>query len=69
MSQATQRGPWSWESYLDWEAGQPVRYELVDGEVHAMGGGRPNTTPSATPCSPSFATSCVASPAASRDPT
>ncbi len=39
MSQATQRGPWSWDGYLDWEAGQPVRYELVDGEVRAMDGG------------------------------
>ena len=39
MSQATQRGTWSWESYLEWEARQPVRHELVDGEVHAMGGG------------------------------
>ena len=39
MSQATQRGPWSWDGYLDWEARQPVRHELVDGQVHAMGGG------------------------------
>ena len=39
MSQATQRGPWSWDGYLDWEARQPVRYELIDGEVHPMGGG------------------------------
>jgi Uma2 family endonuclease len=34
-----QRKPWNWEAYLDWEARQPVRYELVDGEVYAMGGG------------------------------
>jgi Uma2 family endonuclease len=34
-----QRKPWTWDSYLDWEAAQPVRYELVDGEVYAMGGG------------------------------
>jgi Uma2 family endonuclease len=24
---------------MAWEAGQPVRHELVDGQVHAMGGG------------------------------
>ncbi len=39
MSQATQRGTWSWDGYLDWEARQPVRYELVDGEVRAKGNG------------------------------
>jgi Uma2 family endonuclease len=30
---------WIWEAYLDWEARQPIRYELVDGQVHGMGGG------------------------------
>jgi Uma2 family endonuclease len=39
MSQARPPTNWSWEAYLDWEARQPVRYELVDGQVHAMGGG------------------------------
>ena len=39
MSEATQRETWSWERYLEWEARQPVRHELVDGELHAMGGG------------------------------
>ena len=39
MSQATQHEIWSWEGYLEWEARQPLRYELVDGEVQAMGGG------------------------------
>ncbi len=39
MSEATQREAWSWEDYLDWETRQPVRYELIDGEVHATGGG------------------------------
>jgi Uma2 family endonuclease len=34
-----QRTPWTWDAYLDWEARQPVRYELVNGEVHAMAGG------------------------------
>ncbi|HEX3996327.1 MAG TPA: Uma2 family endonuclease, partial [Acetobacteraceae bacterium] len=29
----------TWEAYLDWEARQPIRYELVDGQVYAMGGG------------------------------
>ncbi len=39
MSEAKQRQTWSWEGYLEWEIRQPLRYELVDGEVHAMGGG------------------------------
>ena len=39
MSEAEQRETWSWERYLEWETRQPVRYELVDGEVRAMGGG------------------------------
>jgi Uma2 family endonuclease len=34
-----QRKPWTWDAYLDWEAKQPVRYELVGGEVRAMDGG------------------------------
>jgi Uma2 family endonuclease len=33
------RNTWTWDAYLDWEAGQPIRYELVEGQVHAMGGG------------------------------
>ena len=39
MSEARQEQRWSWDAYLDWEARQPGRYELVDGRVHAMGGG------------------------------
>lgn len=39
MSEARRQTGWTWEAYLDWEAGQPVRYELVDGQVYAMGGG------------------------------
>lgn len=39
MSQARQQTPWTWEAYLEWEAGQPIRYELVDGQIYAMGGG------------------------------
>jgi Uma2 family endonuclease len=39
MSQARRRERWTWEAYLDWEARQPIRHELVDGEVHAMVGG------------------------------
>jgi Uma2 family endonuclease len=35
----TQRQNWAWDAYLDWEARQPIRYELVDGQVRAMGGG------------------------------
>ena len=33
------RKPWTWGAYLDWEGKQPIRYELVDGQVYAMGGG------------------------------
>jgi Uma2 family endonuclease len=39
MSEAKQQTDWTWDAYLDWEARQPARYELVDGQVHAMGGG------------------------------
>jgi len=39
MSGLRQDERWTWEAYLDWEARQPVRYELVDGRVYAMGGG------------------------------
>jgi Uma2 family endonuclease len=39
MSQARRRETWTWEAYLDWEARQPIRHELVDGEIHAMVGG------------------------------
>jgi Uma2 family endonuclease len=39
MSEAKQQPEWTWEAYLDWEASQPIRYELVDGQVYAMGGG------------------------------
>jgi Uma2 family endonuclease len=39
MSEAPLRESWTWEAYLEWEAGQPVKYELVDGQVYAMGGG------------------------------
>ena len=31
--------PWTWNRYLAWEAHQPFRYEFVDGQVQAMGGG------------------------------
>ncbi|HUB49395.1 MAG TPA: Uma2 family endonuclease [Acetobacteraceae bacterium] len=39
MSEARHRETWSWDAYLEWEAREPVRYELVDGQVYAMGGG------------------------------
>ena len=39
MSEATRQASWTWEAYLEWEARQPIRYELVDGQVYAMGGG------------------------------
>ena len=35
----SQRTPWTLAEYLAWEADQPIRHELVDGEVYAMGGG------------------------------
>lgn len=38
MSEARSQ-PWTWERYLAWERHQPLRYELVDGQVRAMGGG------------------------------
>jgi hypothetical protein len=40
MSEVKRHTSWTWEAYLDWEARQPIRYELVDGQIHAMGGGR-----------------------------
>lgn len=39
MSEAKRQLIWTWEAYLDWEADQPDRYELVDGQLYAMGGG------------------------------
>jgi Uma2 family endonuclease len=39
MSEAKLQTSWTWEAYLDWEARQPIRYELVDGQAYAMGGG------------------------------
>jgi Uma2 family endonuclease len=39
MPEANQQPSWTWEAYLDWEARQPIRYELVDGQVYAMAGG------------------------------
>ena len=39
MSEARRQADWTWDAYLEWEARQPNRHELVDGEVHAMGGG------------------------------
>jgi Uma2 family endonuclease len=39
MSEAKRHTSWTWEAYLDWEAGQPIRYELVDRQILAMGGG------------------------------
>jgi Uma2 family endonuclease len=39
MSEAPLRDLWTWDAYLAWEAGQPVRHELVDGRVYAMVGG------------------------------
>ena len=49
MSEAKRQSIWTWEAYLDWEFRQPIRYKLVEGQVHAMDGRR-NTIPSATIC-------------------
>jgi Uma2 family endonuclease len=39
MSGQQQRTHWTWDEYVTWEADQPGRYELIDGQVYAMGGG------------------------------
>ena len=39
MSEVKLQSIWTWDSYVDWEAQQPIRYELVDGQVYAMAGG------------------------------
>jgi Uma2 family endonuclease len=39
MSEQRDKTRWRWEDYVAWEATQPVRHELVDGRVYAMGGG------------------------------
>lgn len=39
MSEAMRQTNWTWEAYLEWEVRQPIRHELVDGQVFAMGGG------------------------------
>ena len=39
MSVTERRVTWTWDTYLEWEARQELRFELVDGEVHAMTGG------------------------------
>jgi Uma2 family endonuclease len=39
MPEAMRQSNWTWEAYLEWEARQPIRYELVDGQVYATGGG------------------------------
>ncbi len=39
MSQAADEKRWTWDEYLDWEQRQPIKYELIDGFVHAMAGG------------------------------
>lgn len=39
MPEARRPTIWTLEAYLYWEAQQPIRYELVDGQVYAMVGG------------------------------
>ena len=38
MSVTENRGAWTWEAYVEWEARQEARFELIDGGVHAMTG-------------------------------
>lgn len=38
MSEARTQS-WTWDAYLTWEAHQTLRHELIEGQVHAMGGG------------------------------
>lgn len=39
MSEAKRDAAWTWDAYLEWEARQPRRHEVVDGQVYAMEGG------------------------------
>jgi Uma2 family endonuclease len=39
MSEPKPATHWTWDAYLKREARQTIRYELVDGQVYAMGGG------------------------------
>ena len=39
MSELREPRRWTWEEYLEWEERQPLKYELVDGQVRAMAGG------------------------------
>ena len=39
MSVTKRHEAWTWDSYVEWEAQEELRYELVDGDVHAMTGG------------------------------
>lgn len=39
MSVTKRHETWTWDSYLEWEARQELRYELVNGEIYAMTGG------------------------------
>ncbi|HYZ23187.1 MAG TPA: Uma2 family endonuclease [Rhodopila sp.] len=39
MSEAARPAAWTWDQYLDWESRQPIRHELIDGQVYAMTGG------------------------------
>jgi Uma2 family endonuclease len=39
MSEAVSDTGWTWEAYLEWEARQEIKHELVDGRVRAMTGG------------------------------
>src|SRR4051794_34430168 len=39
MSEAVSDTGGTWEGYLEWEARQEIKHELVDGRVYAMTGG------------------------------
>ena len=61
---------WTWEAYLEWEARQEIKHELVDGQVRAMTGGTvAATTSSRTISARSCGPGCGAGRAGLRGPT
>ncbi len=39
LSRITDQEHWTWDAYIAWSERQPIRYELVDGNLYAMTGG------------------------------
>ncbi len=59
-----QRKPWTWDAYLDWKGKQPIRYELVDGQVYAIVGTTLAHDVVATTCGVSWRRNCAVAGAA-----